>query len=65
LSLVESFGGELNGPGSSIGCDTCGGLGDADVKDGPGIALWLFLGAGVYVAMEAMGISWGKKVEGI
>lgn len=55
-SIAENFGGELSGPGSSIGCDTCGGLGDADSNGGPGIALWLFIGAGVYVALEAFGM---------
>lgn len=61
--IMDFFGSEMNGPHPKIGCDTCGGMGDAGSGDGPGIALWLFLGVGTAVALEAFGVtSWSKKV---
>lgn len=57
------FGPGMNGRRSwGVGCDSCSSMGNTSGKSGPGIFLWLFLGATTAIALEAMGVtSWSKK----
>jgi hypothetical protein len=59
--LFDAFGpSRMNGP-YGVGCDTCEGMGAGKAKDGPGVALWLFLGTVAVVALEALEVTaWSK-----
>lgn len=58
LNMFDVFGAEpsLNGPGYRVGCDTCEGLGESR-SEGPNVILWMVLGFGAVVALEALGIT--------